>query len=148
MVDALSTVRRSEPVEASLHVKNFTTGLFEVERCVLQSNTDTKTNIFRFRNDVVPGNGGRPRCWVQEGGKHAHSGGFARAIGSEESVDLSGLDGEVNSIDCEIVTEGASEIGRGDGVGHLPNAIGVGPWGSFAVVRRFVQYECEQGGEP
>jgi hypothetical protein len=58
------------------------------------------------------------------------------------------LNGEVYTIDREIVTEGANQIVRGNGVGHLPKAIGGLTAGFSAIVLLCAQREYVQVDAP
>ena len=86
----------------------------------------------RLRGDVVAGHRRLPAGGGEQGAEHLHGGRLAGAVGSEEAVDLTPLDGEVEPVDRGHVVEGAGQPGGRDGW------LGDRSWGSGHVVRFLV----------
>jgi hypothetical protein len=74
-------------------------GQQRVERRLLQRRADRGAHLWALLDDVEAGHPRRPFGRRQQRRQHQHRGRLAGAIGTEESVDLAGLDPQVDAVD-------------------------------------------------
>ena len=80
-----------QAVEPRLHAQQLGAGLLGIESDVLQRDSDAGAHPTRLGGDVVPAHRGSSRGGAEQGAQHAHGGGLAGAVGSEEPVDLAAV---------------------------------------------------------
>jgi len=81
--------------------------------------------------DVDAANGGRAGVGPDEAGEHLHRGGFAGAVGAEETEDFAAVDGEADAVDGALGAVGFNEAfdfdhGKEVGVRRKRSALGNG----------------------
>ncbi len=89
---------RSQPVEPSLEGEQFPARLTVVQRGGLEGHPDTEPHLLGFLDDVVAGHRGVPGARAQQRAQHPQEGGLARSVRTQEPVDLSGGDVQVNPV--------------------------------------------------
>ena len=63
-----------------------------------------------------------PAVWSDHAQQHPQGGRLARAVQTDEAVDLARRDLQRDSIDGEVRTEALGETGGGEGGGHRPHS--------------------------
>ena len=101
-------------VEAGLQAQEFTAGLEDVESGFLQGDADGAADLSVLAEYVESGDPGSAVRRAQERRQHAHSGGLAAAVLSEETKHLSGSNPQIDAVDGMDVAEVLDEPVRFD----------------------------------
>ena len=88
-----------DAVEASLGDEFLGDGAGGIGAAALGDISDAPPDAGRIDGQIEPGDGGVAGGWGEEGGEHAEDGGFAGAVGAEESDYFAGFDGEIDAAD-------------------------------------------------
>ena len=101
-------------VEAGLQTQEFSSGLENVEPGFLQGDADGAADLTVLGQDVEPGDAGAAIGGTQERRQHAHGGGLAAAVLSEESEDLPRPNPQIDAVDRMDVAEMLDQTVRFD----------------------------------
>lgn len=97
-------IRSAQTVEVSLMPEVFKDGQFAVEAGRLKGNAEETADGIRFGGDVAIANPDRAALDRDQCRKESEEGGFASAVGSEESEDRSGLDVQIDTGEGRPIT--------------------------------------------
>src|SRR3989440_258461 len=115
LAEPLLGLRLGEAVEAALEAEELDAGLGGVERCLLERDADAEAHVDGLAGDVEPGHFGPPGGRKEEGAQHVDERRLARAVGTEEAVDLARLHVEVDAVDGAGLVEEPPKILRSYG---------------------------------
>jgi hypothetical protein len=87
-----------QAVQRGLQAQVLAAGQQRVERGLLEGGADRLAHVRAVADDVVAGHARRARRGRQQRREHQHGRGLARAVGTQEAVDLAGLDAEVDAV--------------------------------------------------
>ena len=108
-----------QAVEPTLETQQLEPRLLRIEGGLLQRNLDSKPHLLRLGGDVVSGDDCPASGWREQGAQQPHHGRLARTVRSEESVDLTPRDLEIDSVDSGDAVEGTSEAMGANGHGSF-----------------------------
>ncbi len=107
------TVDAAEEVDVLFHRE------VVVERELLRHVTDVLFDGFRLRHHIQAAHGCAAGSGQQQPAQHADGGGFARAVGSQESENLAAADVEIHMVHGDKVAEAFHELANFDSVIHV-----------------------------
>jgi hypothetical protein len=99
IVDAFFQAGFIETVEAPEVFDHFLRSEARVESRGGREKADIGANFFGSIDDVMTANGSGAVSWLENGGEHTESGGFARSVGAEQAVNLARFAGKGDVID-------------------------------------------------
>ena len=99
LVGARAAARARQRLERGLQPQVLAAGQQRVERGLLQRGADDRTHLGRLLDHVEAADARRAGGRRQQRRQHQHRGGFARAVRSEEAVDLAVVDRELDPVD-------------------------------------------------
>ena len=115
----LLDLRLREPVEAALEAQQLDAALGGVERRFLERDADAQPHVDGLAGDVEAGDLGPPGGRQEQRAQHVHERRLARAVGTEEAVDLARLHLEVDAVDgAGLAEEPPQLLGSHRRVGH------------------------------
>ena len=97
-------IRSVQTVEVSLMAEVFENGQFAVEAGRLEGDAEETADGIRFGGDVAIANPDRAALDREQCREESEEGGFASAIGSEESENRSGLDAQIDAGEGRPIT--------------------------------------------
>ncbi len=100
------------------HEQVLVTGQVLVDRGVLPRQPDALAHILRIAGHVEPEHLGAPGVGPQDRGEHAHRGGLARAVRTEQPEDGARGHREVDAVECDDGAEPLLQAFDNDGVRH------------------------------
>lgn len=128
LVGAAGGLLGAHPVQLRLQVQVLTTGGGQVGAAELADVADPATHLVRAASDVDPGDLGAAPVDRQQRRQHPHRGRLPRPVGTEQTEDLAGADGEVDAAHrlhraapaCEGLAQPARDNCRRGCIGAAP----------------------------
>lgn len=104
LVDAAIEGRAGQPVQAPLELEVLAAGGDGVGAGLLRHHADRAPDPVGVAQHVVPGDGRGAAVGAGEGGEDLDGGGFAGAVGAEQSEGLAGFDGDGHAVEGGDIT--------------------------------------------